>query len=545
MNNKKHIAALTVSITISGFQFSLADNMVKPAPNFVFIICEDISCNLHCYGDSIAQTPHLDQLARNGMLFTNAFSVAGVCAPSRSGIITGMYPVSIGTHHMRTRIKDNILPVKKYSPVIPAPIKCFTEHLRAAGYYCTNKGKRDYQFKVPITAYDDLGLNGSTWKNCPKGKPFFCTFNIFDTHESQIWKRANQRLEFHPDSMPTPPYFPDVYKIRRDIAQNYTNIKSMDKKVGEILDKLKKDNLLDHTFVIFISDHGGPLPRQKREINHTGLHVPLIIRFPGAKHAGSINTHLISFVDLAPTFLALAGIKIPSYMQGQAFLANNTYKPRKYIYGARDRMDTQYDQVRSVIGKRFVYIRNYHPEKPWIQHIEYRENMSTMKVLREMHQNNKLNKIQKKWFLPQKEKEELYDLKNDPFETVNLANNPDYKDTLIKFRKACDNWLSQTGDMGNIPELSMIQSMWPGLQQPLTDPPEFSIKNSNVQIISNTWGASIAYQIKNKDQPKPNPNEPNNWELYTQPLKIKKDQRIYALAIRIGFKQSPMQIFEP
>ncbi len=519
------------------------DNDIEK-PNFVFIICEDIGCNIHCFGDTIARTPNLDRLAEEGMCFTNAFSVAGVCAPSRSGIITGMYPTSIGTHHMRTRIKNNILPVEQYSPVVPPQVKCFTEYLRAAGYYCTNRGKRDFQFKVPITAFDDIGLNGAHWKNCPKNMPFYSCFNIFDTHESQIWMRADKPLNFNPDSMPVPPYLPNTPQVRRDIAQNYTNIETMDKKVGELMLQLREDSLLDKTFVIFISDHGGPLPRQKREVINAGLHVPLIIRFPKAQHRGTINENLVSFIDIAPTILSLAEIEIPDYMQGRAFLGKQKAQPRKYVFGTRDRMDTKYDRVRSVRDKQFVYVRNFHPEKPWVQDIEYRKNMATMQILNQWQKNGSLDSIQQIWFQPTKSPEALYDVYNDPYEIQNLANSSAYQHKLTELRKVMDEWIARTNDMGDIPELDMIKNMWHGLKQPVTKTPEFLINDDKISIACADKGASLAYQVLDINAEKPDTKEPNGWNLYTKPLKINKQQVLYAVAIRIGYKQSKLSVYK-
>lgn len=545
MSNKSIYPAIILSLVgCKGAQQSNRQDVVSQKPNFVFIICEDISCNLNCYGDTVARTPNLDKLAEEGMRFTNAFSVAGVCAPSRSGIITGMYPTTIGTHHMRTRIKDSILPVAEYSPVVPHQVKCFTEYLRAAGYYCTNRGKRDFQFKVPITAFDDLGLNGAHWKNCPKGKPFYSCFNIFDTHESQIWKRADKPLRFNPDSMPVPPYFPDTPEVRRDIAQNYTNIETMDRKVGELLQELREDSLLDNTFVIFISDHGGPLPRQKREIINAGLHVPLIIRFPKAEHAGSVNNNLVSFIDIAPTILSLAEIEIPEYMQGKAFIGKQKTQPRKYVFGARDRMDTKYDRVRSVRDKQFVYVRNFFPEKPWIQDIGYRENMATMQIMNQWYLDGKLNSIQQIWFEPTKSPEALYDTYSDPYEIHNLVDSASYHKKLIELRKAMDNWIDRTNDMGDIPELTMIKKMWHGLEQPVTQAPAFTVKNHKICISCSVKGASIAYQVLDINAKIPDVNEPNAWKLYTKPLEINKQQVVYAVAIRIGYKQSKLSVYK-
>jgi len=255
-------------------------------PNILWLTCEDISPTLSFYGDSTAHTPNLDRLASESLVFTRAFAVVGVCAPSRSSIITGMYPASIGTRNMRTgtdamgwgnRKYDNKKvakdingePVRQYSAVIPDFVKCFTEYLRVSGYYCTNNVKTDYQFAAPLTAWDDNSIN-ATWENCPMGKPFFSVFNHEVTHESKMWINKKLPQTVFPSSVPLPPYFPEDSVVRQDVARNYSNIELLDKQIGEKLDKLKKSGLYDKTIIFFFSDHGGPLPRGKREIYDSG-----------------------------------------------------------------------------------------------------------------------------------------------------------------------------------------------------------------------------------------------------------------------------------
>ncbi len=509
-------------------------------PNFVFIITEDIGCCLPMYGDSTIKTPTIESLAREGMVMANAYSTAGVCAPSRSSIITGMYPISIGTHHMRVKVKEGVLPVDEYSAVVPPEVKCFTEYLRADGYYCTNQGKRDFQFEKPISAFNDYGLEGSHWQNRPAGSPFFCIFNIFDTHESQVWMCEDHELLVSPKKVVVPPYYPDTPTVRHDIARSYSNIIEMDKKVDKILRALEKDNLLESTFVFFISDHGGPLPRQKREILDVGLHVPFIVRFPGAKYAGTRNDRLVSFVDLAPTFLSLANIPVPRHLQGRAFLGEQQAPPSKYIFGARDRMDAKYDRVRSVTDGRYVYVHNYFPGKSWYQDIEYRHQMPMMQELLEMHQHQELNRVQDIWFQPSKPAERLYDLKNDPHEIKDVSRHAENKDKLFELRHALDSFLNKVGDMGEIPEHEMVEKMWPGFQQPTTAKPEIRFEEGKAIIECPIKGASIVYQVK-KDGSLPNVNEPNGWKLYNAPVHVEPGSHLHALAIKIGYKQSPLQ----
>ncbi len=508
-------------------------------PNFLLILVEDISPWLTCFGDSTIRTPNIEKLAGEGVRFTRVYSTAGVCAPSRSALITGVYPASVGTNNMRTlSIHENEhISLKSYSAVLPPEVKCFTEHLRKNGYYCTNRGKRDWQFKKPLTAFDDYGLEGSHWKNRKKGQPFFSIVNIFETHESQIWTNADKEYECNPEELKVPPYYPDCDTVKKDIKRMYSNIVLMDKKVGEFMDELEKNQLLDSTFVIFLSDHGGPLPRQKREITHAGLHVPMIIRFPGGEYAGTINDQLISFIDLAPTFLSLANLDIPDYMHGIAFLGNRKSESRTYIHGARDRMDTEYDRVRSVSDGEFFYVKNYHPEIPWIQDIKFREQMGTMQCLLNRHKNGSLNDSCEQWFVTTKPEEMLFNIKEDPWEIHDLADNPNYEDKLLEFRRAHEAWKKEFGDMGEVPESTMVKNMWPDYIQPVTPNPVIHVQGEMVKIDCKDKGASIAYQISYSALP-PDKKEPNDWQLYSEALKIEANQYLHAIAIRIGYADS-------
>lgn len=537
---------LICCLGIVGCKTELRSVRLSPTerPNFVLIITEDIGCYLGCYGDSTVKTPNLSKLAEEGMVMTRAFSTAGVCAPSRAGLITGMYPSSIGANHMRTRLHKGFdtLPVHSYAVVPPPEVRCFTQYLREAGYYCTNQGKTDWQFEKTLTAFDDYGMEGAHWQNRKPGQPFFCIFNIFDTHESQLWQRDDHPVLCDQDMIKIPPYYPETQTVKDDIARMYSNIVEMDNKLGTILDDLRKDKLLDSTYVIFLSDHGGPLPRQKREILDAGLHVPMIIRCPNAKKGGTCNHQLVSFIDIAPTILSLADLNIPEHLQGKAFLGKQKTEPRKYIFGARDRMDTKYDRRRSVRDERFIYIKNYNPEIPWYQDIEYRKNIPMMKQMIKLYEKNSLNNIQKLWFRDKKPQELLFDLENDPYEIHNLVGNNEYEKKLLELRKVLSDWEKEIDDKGNISEYKLVEQMWPDFIQPQTEKPGIKKVDGKIIISCQTPGSSIAYQISN-EQFKPDDSEPNNWNLYNEPLLLEKGQILYALAVRIGYKNSDILEF--
>ena len=439
------------------------------APNILWISVEDMSPRLAAFGDTTAQTPNLDRFASQGVRYTNAYSVSGVCAPSRAALITGMYPTSIGAQHMRTlsrtaaiaQVTDpEALAIPVYEAVPPPEVKCFTEYLRAAGYYCTNNVKTDYQFRPPFTAWDESSITAN-WRNRPEGKPFFSVINITTTHESQVWVRGGTPLLIDPAAVELPPYYPDTPVVRRDVARHYNNIQLMDAEVGLILKQLEADGLADSTIVFFFSDHGDGLPRAKRWLYDSGIRVPLMVRYPDGREAGSVRDELVSFVDFAPTVLSLAGVEIPPHMQGQSFLDKQEVRERDYVYAAKDRMDPALDTARAVRDKRFKYIKNYRPEKPFVQFIPYRDQMGLMQELLEGHEKGTLNSAQSLWFRPTKPVEELYDTANDPHELNNLANDPGFQDILLELRQAHERWAEETGDLGLIPEQELVIRMWP------------------------------------------------------------------------------------
>jgi len=515
-------------------------------PNILWVSCEDISPDLGCYGDTYAVTPNIDELAAQGVRYTNVYSHSGVCAPTRSGIITGMYPTTIGTHQMRCK------------GVPPAYVKCFSEILRAAGYYCTNNVKTDYQFNAPVTAWDE-NSRAAHWRGRAEGQPFFAIFNFTTTHESKVRSRNKefqQQLatlkpdEKHDPAKATlPPYYPDTPAVRRDWAQYYDIITLMDKQVSEVLVQLEADGLADNTIVWFWSDHGRGLPRGKRWIYDSGIHVPLIIRVPQklrklampgnpeALRPGSVNDELTAFLDFAPTMLSLAGVKIPDYIQGQAFLGSQKAPQRRYIFAARDRMDEAYDIIRAVRDKRFKYIRNYMPHLSYGQDIDYMNEMPTMQEMRRLNAEGKLTGAQKQYFRKTKPIEELYDTFCDPHEVDNVAEVPLYQDVLERMRKVHAKWVKETSDVGLIPEPEFDEMKWPGGEQQQTAEPMFwvlsetkSDSESPVVVTCPTAGASIAYKIGSESKA--------DWKLYTKPVPLKPGQVLAAKACRLGFLDS-------
>lgn len=425
-------------------------------PNFLWISAEDISPHLGCYGDPHAITPHLDRLAAEGVRYTHAFTTAGVCAPCRSGIITGMYQTTIGTHHMRCRTR------------LPVHVEPFPAILRRAGYYCTNNSKEDYQFEAPAATWDESS-GSAHWRNRPSREtPFFAVFNFTGCHESGIastekYRRVTRALTAEQrqnaaELTTLPPYYADTPIIREDWKRNYELITAMDAWAGGLIDMLKQDGLYDETIIFFWSDHGVGLPRAKRWLYDSGTHIPLIVRIPqkyrcdGQGRAGAVTDRLVSSIDFAPTVLNLAGRDVPAVMQGRPFLGPNPAAPRDYVFGARDRMDERYDVIRMVRDKRFKYIRNYEPLKTYYQHMNTPEKGATMRELRRMHQSGSLPPAAQQYFEPTKPVEELYDTQTDPHEIRNLAADRTYDDVLERMREAHQHWVARTKDLGLVAE---------------------------------------------------------------------------------------------
>ncbi len=450
--------AVLLGVLAVGQSSVVADEApAKARPNILWISLEDLSPDLGCYGDTYARTPVLDEFAKNGVRFTKVFTHAPVCAPSRSGIITGMYPTSIGTHNMRCQA------------VLPPDVKCFTEYLRATGYYCTNNAKTDYQFNPPPTAWNENN-NRAHWRGRAAGQPFFAVFNVNTTHESQIRTANAQRArlaeeERHdPANANIPPYYPDTAVVRRDWATYHDNITAAEKQVARLLEELREDGLAEDTIVWIWGDHGRGLPRGKRWVYDSGTHIPLLIRVPEKWRslaspdapdkvaAGSVNDDLIAIIDFGPTVLSLAGVDAPKHVHGRAFLGSHRGKPRKYLFAGRDRMDERYDLIRSVHDGRFHYIRNFMPHLPYAQHIGYMDEMPTMKEMRRLHAADKLEGPAALFFRDTKPVEELYDTAEDPHEIHNLADDAAHAARLTELRGQLKNWMRETGDLGLIPE---------------------------------------------------------------------------------------------
>lgn len=541
---KRNIAViLTILLPVLAFaQSGKTTSATLHRPNIVWIVCEDMSPHLGCYGEEVIQTPHLDALAKDGVRYTNAYMVAGVCAPSRSGIITGLYPSSNGSDNMR-----NYQPRKQgeeeggsgtaasYSVVMPSYVRCFPEYLRREGYYCTNNAKEDYQFQAPVTVWDESS-NKAHWRNRPAGAPFFAVFNLNVTHESKVWERKAQPLLVAPEAVNVPPYYPDVPEVRQDLARFLSNVIEMDRQAGAIIRQLKDAGLYDSTIIFFYSDHGDGLPYVKREVLKRGLQVPLIVKLPLGRSAGTTDDRLISGVDLGPTVLSLAGVRVPDYMHGRAFLGRQTTaQERRFVFAARDRMDEEVDRVRTVFDGRYQYIKNYMPQKPSYQDIDYRHRQPMMKKMLALRDSGLLDVVQMLWFRETKPVEELYDTEKDPYEFNNLAPDPAYAAKLKELRDQLNRLEKEIGDRHVLPEREMVRQMWNGAgEQPVTAVPRFKKHRDGVLVSCATEGASIGYKVIKKNQ-----KAPAAWQVYqNESIPLEEGDRIVVQAQRIGYKAS-------
>lgn len=434
---------------------AIKSQVATDLPNILWLVSEDNSPFLHCYGDKFATTPVLDQLASQGFRYSHCYANSPVSAPARNTIITGMYANSNGNEHMRSSNPKSEL------------IKTYPEYLRKIGYYCTNNEKPDYNTNSidPHIIWNE-NSHQAHYKNRKVGQPFFAVFNSFITHEGSIHKSTPTELLRHStEKVPLPPYHPQTTEMKHDWAQYYDKVEDMDTWVGEKLKELDDAGLTDNTIVIYCADNGGVLARSKYFVYETGTQVPFIVRIPEkykklfpTKKVGSTIDRLVSFVDIEPTLLSIAGIPVPEYMQGHAFLGKQKSKDPEYAFMFRGRIDERYDLSRAVRDKKFRYIRNYMPYRAYGQHMEDFMVAKSAQSWQKAWQNGECNKTQSV-FWNTKPAEELYDTENDPWEVNNLAANPTYKKVLERLRRVNSKWIRGIYDTGFIPEGDLVDRL--------------------------------------------------------------------------------------
>jgi len=442
-------------------------------PNILWIIGEDMGPELGCYGHPGVVTPNLDRIAGEGVMYTRAYTTSPVCSPSRSAFMTGMYQTSIGAHNHRSHRDDGFQ--------LPEGVRVITDIFREHGYFTGNivdlngdpeedffrgTGKTDWNFSY---LSGQKPFDTGNWADLKERQPFYAQINFAESHRGESWDTAHLHLAkpTDPAEMTFPPYYPEHEVTRKVWAQYLNSIMAFDLKVGRLLELLERDGLLENTIVIVFGDNGRAMVRGKQWPYESGLHVPLLIRWPAdyplpeGFFPGHQDSRLLSIIDVSATSLSLAGIIPPALMQGRVFLGRNAAPARGYVFGGRDRGDETVDRIRTVRDSRFRYIRNYHPERPFLQLNRYKEwTYPILALMRGMHEAGRLDPVQAFLMKPSRPPEELYDLETDPFEINNLAENPEFADTKNRLSSILDVWILETNDQGRVPEPPETIEYW-------------------------------------------------------------------------------------
>lgn len=444
---------LLFSIQLSSQNLHTASPTIGPEhPNILWIYIEDTNDWMSCYGDTVVDTKNIDELAYNGVRFDRAYMPSGVCSPTRSAIITGMYQTSIGAHEHYSSF--SVWRGNKMEDWEPnhLGVRTLPEIFKAAGYYTFNEGKNHYNFVFSDDdLYDRKGENGfkgakggTEWTGRQPNQPFFGQIQLTGG------KYPNPPKKVSPSSVTVPPYYPDHEIYRDEIAHHYNTILKLDEILGEIIARLKEDQLYDNTIIFFFSDHGMRLPRHKQFLYEGGIRVPFIVAGPNIP-ANQVRNDLVSGIDISATTLALAGIRIPDHMQGMN-LFDDHFK-RDYVIAARDRCDYTIDRIRAVVTDRYKYIRNFMTEKPYLQP-QYRDGRPSLELLRDLYKADKLNPVQARFASNERPAEEFYDLWEDPQEINNLIHSTEREHAiaLAKHRDYLYRWIIETDDKGRFPE---------------------------------------------------------------------------------------------
>ena len=438
-------------MSLAGLSSAVLQAAEPARPNILWLIAEDMSPHFGCYGEKVIQTPNVDKLAARGVLFERAFATGPICSPSRSALITGMYQTSIGAQNHRSGVgaeKINLPPGVVLVPWL----------FQQAGYYTCNggyypsllKGKTDYNFQFDPGVYD-----GADWTGRKPGQPFFAQIQLLGgktRDETEELAKARQKLgnATPVDKLQLPPYYPRTPAMLDDWAATLDAIRITDVQVGEILDRLQAEGILEQTVIFFISDHGVSHARGKQFLYDEGTHIPFVVCGPGLPQ-GQRRKDLVEHIDMAAMSLALASIPIPKGMQARNVLAPG-YQHRDAVFSARDRADETVDHIRSVRTERWKYIRNFLPQRPYLQPNAYKDAKPCLIALRAAKAAGQLNDVQRLIFAKNREPEELYDLEADPWEVHNLADNPAHIKTLQELRVKLNQWMEQTNDQGRKPE---------------------------------------------------------------------------------------------
>jgi len=432
--------------------------------NIIWLDSEDNCPDIGCYGNRLVHTPNLDRLASQGARYTNAYAPSPVCSPARSAYITGMYQTTIGAQNHRShRLSWDQLDLQP-------PVKPITHYFKNAGYFCssgdfnngnkmTHWGKTDFNFSYNVNQI----YNGKDWRNHKEGQPFFAHIHFEETHRPfapHDTDRPKVQHRIDPDEVKLPSYLADHRLLREDWALYLESWEVLDRKVGIVLRELEKAGLAKNTAIFFTGDGGRTNYRCKDWLYDGGIHIPLLVRWPGQIKAGTVDDQLINGIDLVPAWMHVAGIDPPDYLQGRDFL-NPSSPQREYIFAARDRYDEIVDRIRCVRSHRYKYIRNFYPERAYLQGNLYKKRrVPAITLMPILKKEGKLNKVQEQFLAKTRPPEELYDVQSDPDEVHNLAGQPEYEHTLLFFRNKLDEWIWQTKDQGTIPEDPQVVAYW-------------------------------------------------------------------------------------
>jgi len=446
---------LTVFIG-TAFSFAASIASADQRPNVVWIIPDDMSANFSCYGETAIQTPNVDRLAQRGVKFTRAFVTAPVCSTCRSAFITGMYQTSIGAHHHRSGRGDIKINLPDDVELVPKLFQDAGYHTSISGWPINGRlGKTDYNFQWDSSVYDS-----NDWAGRKEGQPFFAQIQTsggkLRGKDASGWNKIGRRAETEfgsrtsSQAVKLPPYYPDHPDIVRDWAAYLDSVRMTDVMVGDVVARLEKEGLRDNTLILFMTDHGISHARGKQFLYDEGIHVPLVISGPHVT-AGKVRDDVVEHIDIAALSLAAAGISIPSNMHSRDILAKD-YVARDAVFSARDRCDETVDHIRSVRTKNFKYIRNFLPDRPYLQPCAYKDAKAILIALRQAHQAGNLNKVQELLFRQTRPPEELYDIVADPYEINNLASDPTAAAKLVEMRGRLNAWMDSTNDLGRTPE---------------------------------------------------------------------------------------------
>ncbi|MGH9627282.1 MAG: sulfatase family protein [Bryobacteraceae bacterium] len=425
--------------------------------NILWLIGEDMGPQIGCYDYPLMRTPNLDRLAGEGAKFTRCFTTAPVCSPSRSAWNTGMYQTTIGAHHHRSHRKDGY--------TLPDGVKLISRRLHAAGYFTANvtgiepglqgTGKTDFNFSAGEP------FDGTHWNQRRKDQPFFAQINFRETHKGPAFPEARkQQYLVDPKKVPLPPYYPDHPVVRDEFANYLDAMNLLDKKIGRVLQLLNEEGLAENTVVFFFGDNGRCLIRGKQWLYDAGIHIPLMVRWPGVTEAGRVRDDLVSAIDITATSLAIAGVPLPEKLQGQVMLGPSAARPRDHIYAARDRCDMTVDRIRCIRNKQYKLIRNFMPERPYTQFNAYIEKQyPTLGVMKKLYAEGKLNETQSLFMQPKKPEYELYDVTTDPHEVNNLAGTVKHKYVMKDLNGRLGKWIEDTDDQGRFPEKEAAQQL--------------------------------------------------------------------------------------